>query len=182
MFSSRPGVAFISSVAAPPGTNADSEVPWVMPWVMASKPPPAAPSWKQPASFMSTTVCRVSCQPSSSAKVTSPSARCWFQSGVSAYTRVAEIAMVIRPGLGGTEPAMAKKDLPVVGQRPARVEQVVGVRGDLDTGVGGGADVPEHAHGDQVGRLGVGLAVDLEQALVALGDRARSEASPSGSR
>ena len=55
-----------------------------MPWVMASKPAPAKPSWKQPASFMSTIVWSVSCQPSESAKVTSPSARCAFQSGSSA--------------------------------------------------------------------------------------------------
>ena len=36
---------------------------------MASKPPPSAPAWKQPASCKLTTVCRVSFQPSLSAKV-----------------------------------------------------------------------------------------------------------------
>ncbi len=53
-----------------------------MPCVMASNPPPAAPFWKQPASFICWMVWSVSFQPWLSAKVTLFSARCWFQSGV----------------------------------------------------------------------------------------------------
>ncbi len=75
MKSASAGAAAAISTAEPEGMKLPTEVPCASPLVMASKPPPSAPAWKQPLSLRSMMVCSVSAQPLLCAKVVLPSAR-----------------------------------------------------------------------------------------------------------
>src|SRR3954452_17650752 len=98
--------------AAPLGAKKPNALPELEALVRSAKPAPAAPSWQQPALFMSTTACRACCQPFVLAKVVLPSARSLFQSGFGPYTVDVAIWTVMMPVFAGTDPARAKIELP----------------------------------------------------------------------
>src|SRR3954449_1908176 len=99
--------------AAPLGAKQPKALPELDALVRSAKPAPAAPPWKQPALFMSTTACSACCQPLVLAKVVLLSARFWFQSASGPYTVEDAISTVMMPVFAGIEPARAKIELPL---------------------------------------------------------------------
>src|SRR5690349_8722763 len=79
----------------------------------ASKPAPAAPSWKQPASYIFLTPSTASFHPSSPENVVLPAARSAFHSGLGPYTDDDASVNAKIPGLAGTVPANAASDTPL---------------------------------------------------------------------
>src|SRR5690348_18279304 len=99
--------------AAPLGAKKPNALPELDALVRSAKPAPAAPSWKQPALFMSTTACSACFQPSVFANVVLPSVRFLSQSGSGPYTVEDASWTVMIPVFAGTPPARAKTELPV---------------------------------------------------------------------
>src|SRR5690349_9237221 len=100
------------SLVAPLGAKKPKILPWDAPFVSASNPAPAAPSWKHPDLFRSMTDCRACCQPCVPAKVVLPAARSAFQFSFGPYTVDEAIIIERIPGFCGTPPARPKMDLP----------------------------------------------------------------------